>query len=123
MATKNINARIQHKIDTYYHWSLASNFRPLNGELIIFIPDDENDTRPIQMKVGNKNEDLLTDLDFITPEPINDIIEGSNDIVSGGAVYTALQNVNAISVNNLQFKVSDAAPEEETDDNVITFVV
>jgi hypothetical protein len=53
------------------------------------------------MKVGNKNEDLLTNLDFITPEPINDIIEGSNDLVSGGAVYTALQNVNAISVNNL----------------------
>ena len=123
MATKNLKTRIQHKIDTYSHWNLASNFRPLYGELIIFIPDDENDTRPIQMKVGNKNEDLLTDLDFITPEPINNIIEDSNDIVSSGAVYDALQNVNAAEVNNLKFQVLNEIPEEETDDNMITFVV
>lgn len=123
MNTKNIKARIQHKIDTYSHWSLASNFRPLYGELIIFIPDDENDTRPIQMKVGNKNEDLLTDLDFITPEPTNDIVENSSDIVSSGAVYNALQNVNAAEVNNLKFQVLNEIPEDDTDDNMITFVV
>ena len=128
MATKNINARIQHKIDTYYHWSLATNFRPLYGELIIFIPDDENDTRPIQMKIGNKKEDLLADLPFVTNIVDDMIIEGSNNPVSSGAIYDVLyseyRDLNAQTVDGLHLKVSSTIPiEGEEDENTIIFVV
>lgn len=128
MATKNINARIQHKIDTYSHWNLASNFRPLYGELIIFIPDDENDTRPIQMKIGNKKEDLLADLPFITNIIDDMIIEGSSNPVSGGAIYDVLyseySDLNAQTVDGLHLKVSSTVPlEGEEDENTIIFVI
>ena len=128
MATKNINARIQHKIDTYSHWNLASNFRPLYGELIIFIPDDETDTRPIQMKIGNKKEDLLADLPFITNIVEDMIIEGSNNPISSGAIYDVLyseySDLNAQTVDGLHLKVSSTVPiEGEEDENTIIFVI
>ena len=128
MATKNINARIQHKIDTYKNWNLAKNFRPLNGELIIFIPDDENDTRPIQMKIGNKKEDLLADLPFITNKVDDMIIEGSSNPISSGAIYDVLyseySNLNAQTVDGLHLKVSSEIPlEGQEDENTIIFVI
>lgn len=63
---KQFNTRVQNKIDTYEHWALAQNFKPLSGEIIIFTPDlqDEEDKRPVKLKIGN-GEDFLKDLDFI----------------------------------------------------------
>ena len=128
MSTKNIKARIQHKIDTYSHWNLATNFRPLNGELIIFIPDDKNDSRPIQMKIGNKEEDLLADLPFISNTVDEIITEGSSNPISSGAIYDVLyseySDLNAQTVDGLHLKVSSTVPlEGEEDENTIIFVI
>ena len=39
----SFNTRIQHKRDTGYNWSKATNFIPLSGELIIYTPDTNRD--------------------------------------------------------------------------------
>ena len=128
MSTKNLKTRIQHKIDTYKNWNLATNFRPLYGELIIFTPDDNTDTRPIQMKIGNKERDLLTDLPFITNKVEDMVIEGSNNPISSGAIYDILyseySDLNAQTVDGLHLKVSSEIPlEGQEDENTIIFVI
>ena len=61
---KQIKARIQHKIDTYAHWSLAKNFVPYEGELIIYTTD-ENGDKNIGLKIGDGVKNVI-DLDFLT---------------------------------------------------------
>lgn len=118
MSTKQFNTRIQHKIDTYDHWELAVNFRPLDGEIIIFTPDPKNpeDTRPVRLKIGSGNK-LLSELDFVAgglsagdssqsdwnqtdiyspdyiknkPEITSEISQDNNSLVTSGAVYDAM---------------------------------
>ncbi len=62
--SKNFNTRITHKIDTYSHWELATNFIPLAGEIIVYTPDDENDTRLTQIKIGD-GKTYVNDLKFL----------------------------------------------------------
>ena len=66
MEKRKFNARVQHKIDTYENWGLATNFPPLKGEIVIYTPDpkDPDDTRPVKIKVGDGTT-LVGDLDFI----------------------------------------------------------
>ena len=71
---KNFNTRITHKIDTYSHWELAVKFIPLNGEIIVYTPDDENDTRLTQIKIGD-GKTYVNDLDFIVNGSFNGYIE------------------------------------------------
>lgn len=116
--SKQFNARIQHKIDTYEHWDLAKNFRPLDGEIIIFTPDpkDPEDTRPVRLKIGSENK-LLSELNFVAgdistegssqsdwnqtdiyspdyiknkPEITSEILLDSNSLVTSGAIYDAM---------------------------------
>lgn len=54
MATKQFNARIQHKIDTWENWSKAENFKPLLGEIIIYTTD-ENGNENVKIKIGDGN--------------------------------------------------------------------
>lgn len=61
---KNFNTRITHKIDTYSHWELAMKFIPLAGEIIVYTPDDENDTRLTQIKIGD-GKTYVNDLKFL----------------------------------------------------------
>lgn len=67
---KNIKSRVILKHDTEANWKLATNFRPLNGEIIIYDPDD---THPlVRYKRGKIDPNypgqtlLLNDLDFET---------------------------------------------------------
>ena len=62
MATKTFKSRIQNKHDTEAHWSAATNFRPLAGELIIYDEDDTHSTP--RLKIGNGNT-LVNNLPFI----------------------------------------------------------
>lgn len=63
MAQKNINARFQNKHDVEASWLNLTNFIPLQGELIIYDPD-ENYSYP-RVKVGDGVLDINT-LPFIT---------------------------------------------------------
>lgn len=63
MAQKNINARFQNKHDVEANWLNLTNFIPLQGEFIIYDPD-ENYSYP-RVKVGDGVLDINT-LPFIT---------------------------------------------------------
>ena len=63
MAQKNINARFQNKHDVEASWLNLTNFIPLQGEFIIYDPD-ENYTHP-RVKVGDGVSDINA-LPFIT---------------------------------------------------------
>lgn len=63
MAEKTLKTRIIQKHDTEANWLLATNFTPLNGEIIIYDEDDNHDYKRI--KIGN-GTDNVNDLDFYT---------------------------------------------------------
>lgn len=61
MSKKMLNTRIQHKHDTEANWLKATNFVPLEGELIIYDADDMNTTP--RFKVGD-GETVVSSLPF-----------------------------------------------------------
>lgn len=63
---KQFNTRIQQKVDTWAHWSLATNFKPLPGEIIIYTTD-ENGNETTAIKIGN-GDDYVNDLPFVYAE-------------------------------------------------------
>ena len=58
----NIKTRMSQKHNTEAYWSSTSGFKPLDGELIIYDPDDKHDQPRI--KVGDGITDV-NDLPFI----------------------------------------------------------
>lgn len=62
-------SRIQQKIDTTTNWNKATNFKPLEGEIIVY--QDAGDTVP-KVKIGHANT-LVSDLPFITETIETDI--------------------------------------------------
>ena len=68
MANNTIKTRIQLKNDTEEHWSLATNFIPKEGEVIIYSADD---THPFsRLKVGDGTTNVV-DLPFIDSVTLN----------------------------------------------------
>ena len=63
MAEKTLKTRIIQKHDTEANWLLATNFTPMNGEIIIYDEDDNHDYKRI--KIGN-GIDNVNNLDFYT---------------------------------------------------------
>ena len=84
-----INTRIQHKHDTEAHWALATNFKPLEGEIVFYdkeIVDSEGNQSIIYgygMKIGDGAK-LLQDLPFI--------YYGLNDINTALEAILSLQS-------------------------------
>ena len=122
MATKQFNARVQHKIDTWENWGKAENFIPLKGELIIYTTD-ENGNAKTQFKIGD-GESYVKDLKFAAagstsggtstsaiqsdwaqtdtsaldyiknkPEIGVDIEENSSKLATSGAVFEAIKKI------------------------------
>ena len=60
--SKTLKTRITQKHDIEANWLLATNFTPMNGEIIIYDEDDNYDYKRI--KIGN-GTDNVNDLDFI----------------------------------------------------------
>lgn len=60
MADKNIYSRMQQKHDVQANWEKAVNFIPLEGEIIIYDPDENNSSSRIKIGDGKtKVNDLL----------------------------------------------------------------
>ena len=70
MTEKNIKSRIIHKHDTAAHWSLAENFIPKQGEIIVY-DIDENYTYE-RIKIGD-GKTLVNNLPFYD-ENLNTLI-------------------------------------------------
>ena len=60
--SKTLKTRITQKHDIEANWLLATNFTPMNGEIIIYDEDDNYDYKRI--KIGN-GTDNVNDLDFV----------------------------------------------------------
>ena len=60
--SKTLKTRVINKHDTEANWLLATNFTPMNGEIIVYDEDDNYDYKRI--KIGN-GIDNVNDLDFI----------------------------------------------------------
>ena len=71
---KEFNTRISHKHDTEANWQHCLSFIPLNGEIIIYDPD-ENYNYP-RVKLGNGN-DYVSDLPFVYE---NRLLDNTNKI-------------------------------------------
>lgn len=76
MANKIIKTRIQIKHDTSANWKLATNFKPLEGEMILY-----TDTK--QIKVGD-GETLVNALPFY---PSGDVTAAGNNTFTGTNIF------------------------------------
>lgn len=105
MATfRNVNTRIQHKIDTHENWLKAENFKPLNGELIVYtnLLADEADSTSGTGKVGIKIGDgstVVNKLEFVSADSEN--IDLTNiDLIGQGGSTLISENVAAFGKLN-----------------------
>jgi hypothetical protein len=122
MSNKILNARVQHKIDTWENWSKAENFIPLKGEIIIYTTNEKGEAET-KIKIGDgttKVNDLefavagsasgevgtnaiqsdwaqtdTTKLDYIKnkPEIGDNIEENSSKLATSGAVFEAIKKI------------------------------
>lgn len=97
MATKEFNTRITHKHDTEAHWALATNFSPLEGEIIIYDPDETHPTPRIKVGDGTTN---VNDLLFIMNTEVDTDVESFYDTIKE-AGYTGTEEEFNSSVLNL----------------------
>lgn len=70
MAEKNLNARIIHKHDTEENWSLATNFIPKQGEIIVYDKDSTYDYE--RFKIGD-GVTVVNSLPFATYKSIPEL--------------------------------------------------
>ena len=97
MAEKTLKTRIIQKHDTEANWLLATNFTPMNGEIIIYDEDDNYDYKRI--KIGN-GTDNVNDLDFVVNK--EDIPTHSHDDVyyTESEIDSKLSTINS-SITNI----------------------
>ena len=120
MNGKTLKSRIVHKHDIEANWRLATNFTPLQGEMIIYDPDENNTNHRVKIGDGVTN---VNDLKFIDDNKV-DKIEGKGlstndyttaeknklDGIATGANKTIVDSdLSATSTNPVQTKVVNTA--------------
>jgi hypothetical protein len=71
MADKSVKTRIQHKREFETNWNLATNFVPLDGELIVYLQETDASTGELlTTQQGGQTVSVLTGLDRTTPMPV-----------------------------------------------------
>ena len=104
MSNKQLNARMQQKIDTYENWSKATNFIPLKGELIIYTTD-ENGNEKIGFKVGTGEEGKnVHQLDFVSEGVVRYDL---NQEITEEQKSQARQNIGASSIQFITWEEED----------------
>ena len=106
---KQINARIQHKIDTYENWNKAENFIPLEGELIIYTTN-ESGIAETKIKIGD-GKTLVKDLDF-----------AAGDSASGEAGTNVIQSDWAQADNTQLDYIKNKPGDEIKEEEITNFV-
>ena len=82
MAEKTLNTRIVHKHDTEANWNLATNFIPLQGELIVY--DIDNTHSYERLKIGDGATNVNTLPFVVTP-----ITNAEIDTICGTTIQLA----------------------------------
>lgn len=86
---KTLKTRVMQKHDTEANWKLATNFTPLNGEIIIYDEDDNYNYKRVKIGDGTTN---VNDLPFIDKKLTDDIAEIED--LANGAVNVASESLN-----------------------------
>lgn len=100
MATKTFKGRIQNKHDTEANWKVATNFKPLAGELIIYDKDNTHSTP--RFKVGDGST-LVRDLPFVNGSMEFDADGFSYEDYGGNVGFFSPMN---IILSNSEYKAS-----------------
>ncbi len=100
MAESNLKARVINKHDIESNWSLATNFIPKQGEIIVYDKDGEHDY--VRIKVGDGTT-LVNDLDFIDKNYLYKIEQSLTD----GEIDQVRKNLRLIGkgVEGLEFVI------------------
>jgi hypothetical protein len=129
MTTKTLYTRIVNKHETEEHWLAATGFTPLEGEVIVYCPDDKHPYA--RLKVGN-NIDNVNDLPFITHNSnggkaykilsynfTTSQVLDPNVSVYEGSTTLILNTVEGISVGNIvNIEMNDSSQRFATVQNI-----
>lgn len=110
MSQKTLNTRIQHKHDIEVNWEKATNFIPLQGEIIVYDVDENFDYERIKIGDGIKN---INELAFVTENITHNWADIQNKpfITVDSDTLEWDGNTEGLSnFNDVYFKVSDATP-------------
>lgn len=114
MATKQFNARIQHKIDTYDNWKKATNFIPLKGEIIIYTTDEEgNEILSIKIGDGETGVNNLQNLGGSADYVAGNLIEIKDNIISS-TLGTKNVSTKEVEFCNIESIPSDCYGDGQT---------
>ncbi len=101
MSEKTLKTRIVHKHDTEANWKLATNFSPLNGELIIYDEDANYSYKRMKLGDGTTNVNSLPFIDDAIKEliPEDTTIDYSELEFDTSEIVGSAANINLATVS------------------------
>ena len=103
---KNLNARLQHKIDSAENWGKATNFTPLLGELIIYSDGAGGESIP-RIKVGD-GVTLVGNLPWSQTASVTEFDVDEGGVLFGEATDRAATPIAISSASELNEILSNA---------------
>lgn len=91
---KTVKTRIQHKRETAANWASATSFKPMEGELIVYKPDNTGD--PAMLKVGDGST-VAKDLPFIKAGSATTADSATKDGAGNTITSTYVKNADLTS--------------------------
>ena len=104
---KTMKARVQHKHDIEANWLKATNFTPLIGEIIVYVPDENYDYPRIKIGDGKTN---INSLPFVTKNyaEIADIPTKPEDIgAQPFGNYAMMSDIPVVPVQSVNGKTGN----------------
>lgn len=117
MANKNIYSRMQQKHDVQANWEKAINFIPLEGEIIVYDPDENNLNSRIKIGDGKtKINDLLFVNNIKTDTTLN-VSGQAADAKAVGDKFVALEEeIEKLSGENVSLNAVLYTEQELTEE-------
>jgi hypothetical protein len=97
MAEKTVKTRIQHKRGTSTDWTSATNFKPLDGELIVYKPSTAGGNA--KLKVGDGNT-LVQSLPFVEAVPSSHTHTNYENQNAFSKIQVGTNASNTVEANN-----------------------
>lgn len=119
MSEKTINSRIIHKHDTEAHWSLAENFTPKQGEIIVYDIDSTHNYERFKIGDGATNVKSLPFADDALRIALTDLI---NDVDVKVNTVSTLVGDTSVSEQIADAQMIYVGPDQPTDPNIQVWI-
>ena len=119
MSEKTINSRIIHKHDTEAHWSLAENFTPKQGEIIVYDIDSTHNYERFKIGDGATNVNSLPFADDALRIALTDLI---NDVDVKVNTVSTLVGDTSVSEQIADAQMIYVGPDQPTDPNIQVWI-